>query len=138
MKNQYTTLIRNNANDLIKSSKEVNNFLESQLVSSKIVYKVNLVLEEILTNIIKYAFDDEGEHDIRVLLVLEDTGLMIEFVDDGQEFNPLSVPPPQMKESILESTEGGLGLHLVRQAVESIEYHRDKGRNVLKMTITCS
>jgi anti-sigma regulatory factor (Ser/Thr protein kinase) len=138
MKNQYTTLIRNNANDLIKSSKEVNNFLESQLVSSKIVYKVNLVLEEILTNIIKYAFDDEVEHDIRVLLVLEDTGLIIEFVDDGQEFNPLSVPPPRMKESILESTEGGLGLHLVRQAVESIEYHRDKGRNVLKMTITCS
>jgi anti-sigma regulatory factor (Ser/Thr protein kinase) len=138
MKNQYTTLIRNNANDLIKSSKEVNKFLESQLVSSKIVYKVNLVLEEILTNIIKYAFDDEGEHDIRVLLVLEDTGLIIEFVDDGQEFNPLSVPPPRMKESILESTEGGLGLHLVRQAVESIEYHRDKGRNVLKMTITYS
>lgn len=138
MKNQYTTLIRNNANDLIKSSKEVNKFLESQLVSSKIVYKVNLVLEEILTNIIKYAFDDKGEHDIRVLLVLEDTGLIIEFVDDGQEFNPLSVPPPRMKESILESTEGGLGLHLVRQAVESIEYHRDKGRNVLKMTITCS
>ncbi|MEI8183054.1 MAG: ATP-binding protein [Desulfomonile sp.] len=135
MKNEFHLLIRNNVSELIKSVKAVNTFLEAHGLSSRIVYNVNLVFEEILTNIMKYAFQDDWDHEIQVLFVLQDVDIVLEFVDDGQEFNPLSVPPPEMRESILDSAAGGLGIHLVKQVVERIEYRRERDRNILRMNI---
>jgi serine/threonine-protein kinase RsbW len=135
VKSDFNLLIKNNNNELISSINAVNSFLAAHALPLRTVYKVNLVFEEILTNILKYAFEDACEHEIHVLLSLAGTNLMIEFMDDGRHFDPLSVPPPKMGESIMDSTEGGLGLHLVRQVVEWIQYHRDNDRNVLRMSL---
>ena len=116
--------------------REANEFLEIRSVSAPTVYKAGLVLEEILTNIIKYAFDDRSVHEIRVLLSLSDTALTVEFVDDGREFNPLSLPEPKLCHSISDCNEGGLGILLVRKMSESVEYRRDQGKNILTTTLT--
>ena len=123
--------IENNYEALARLMGEANEFLEAHSVPEQIVYKVNLILEEVLTNIIKYAFDDRRVHEIRVVLTLADTALTIEFVDDGREFNPLTAPQPETSRSILDCPIGGLGIHLVKTMTESVAYRRDERKNVL-------
>jgi serine/threonine-protein kinase RsbW len=51
-------------------------------------------------------------------------------VDDGREFNPLLVPEPEARHSILDCAVGGLGIHLVKTMTESVEYRRDQRKNI--------
>jgi serine/threonine-protein kinase RsbW len=127
--------MQNSANELIQLMNRANGFLESHSLPQRILYKANLVLEEVLTNIIKYAFDDSAAHEIGVVLALHEDGLFIEVADDGAEFDPLAIQAPEMKDSILEMDVGGLGVHLVRRTVDSIRYRRDASRNILSMTL---
>ncbi len=114
---------------------EAGAFLESRSLSGEVVYKVNLILEEILTNIVKYAFSDGGGHTVKVHLAIKDTGVLIEFVDDGKEFDPFSRAFPQLGKTILETEEGGLGIYLVRQTADFMEYRRDRGNNLLTIGV---
>jgi anti-sigma regulatory factor (Ser/Thr protein kinase) len=127
--------MQNSANELIQLMNRANGFLESHSLPQRTLYKANLVLEEVLTNIIKYAFDDSAAHEIGVVLALQEDGLFIEVADDGAEFDPLAIPAPEMKNSILEAEVGGLGVHLVRRTVDSIHYRRNAARNILSMTL---
>ncbi len=132
---QINLLMRNNFKELAALMNQASTFLESESLPEAAVYKAHLVLEEVLTNIIKYAFEDAAEHEISVVLAVNDIDLMIRFVDDGREFDPLAVPLPVMKESIQEITVGGLGVHLVRNSVNSMEYRREQAKNVLETRI---
>lgn len=114
---------------------EAATFVELRPICPQVIYKVKLTLEEILTNIVKYAFSDSGTHTINVTLQMTDTVVWMQFVEEGREFDPCSLPPPELGESILESDEGGLGIHLVRQAADSMDYRREDGKNVLTITI---
>ncbi len=133
---QLNLSMRNNLEDLMGLIDEAGEFLESQSLPGSTVYRANLVLEEVLTNIVKYAFEDGSVHEISVLLAVRDTDLVIRFVDDGREFDPLAVPPPAKKASIEDISVGGLGVHLVRQNVNSMQYSRDRFRNVLETRIS--
>jgi len=135
MKTELALSMPKNVEGLIELIGDANTFLESLPLSPEALYKANLILEEMLTNTIKYSFDDASEHEIRVRIALHDAELMIEFVDDGHEFDPLSVPPPREDESIEDRDVGGLGIHIVRRIAEWMEYHRDRGKNVLKVGI---
>lgn len=130
--------MRNNFKDLAALVDQANAFLESQSLPGTAVYKANLVMEEVLTNIVKYGFEDSAEHEISVLLTVNDDDLAIRFEDAGREFDPLAVPPPVMKKSLEDTSEGGLGVYLVRKSVDSIEYCRDQSRNVLETRISLS
>jgi serine/threonine-protein kinase RsbW len=132
---QINLSMRNNLKELAALIDKASAFLESQSLPGPALYKANLVMEEVLTNIVKYAFEDASEHEITVLLAVNDIDLMIRFVDDGRAFDPLAVPPPAVKESLEESSEGGLGVYLVRKSVNSIEYYRDQSKNVLTARI---
>jgi len=127
--------IRNTRAELTSLIQRVNKLLEPRRLPERAVYVVNLVLEEILTNIIKYGYDDETVHRIDVRLDFFDDEIRIEFEDYSHEFNPLSVHPPDLTRPTLESQPGGLGIQLVRNMTESIEYKRENNRNFLKVRI---
>ncbi|MGB6064451.1 MAG: ATP-binding protein [Desulfomonilaceae bacterium] len=133
---QINLSMLNNIRDLTVLIDEAGTFLESQSLPGTTVYRANLVLEEVLTNIVKYAFQDSSVHEISVLLAVKDTYLVIRFVDDGREFDPLAVPSPVMKASIEDISVGGLGVHLVRKSVDEIQYSRDRYKNVLETRIS--
>jgi anti-sigma regulatory factor (Ser/Thr protein kinase) len=57
--------------------------------------------------------------------------LVLEVEDDGRAFNPLQIPPPDLKGPLAERKVGGLGLHLVREFTSSITYDRKQGKNRL-------
>jgi len=92
---------------------------------------LNLVLDEIVSNVIKYGYDDTLEHEIHVRVVLEGDLLTIQVEDDGRSFNPLEAPPPNLDLPIEQRPIGGLGVFIVKSTVDAAEYRREGGRNVL-------
>jgi len=103
-------------------------------LSPELVYAFDLSLDEVLTNVISYAFEDAREHTIDVRFRIHDAQLEVEVRDPGRPFNPLDVPPPNLDAPIDERPIGGLGLHIVRQMMDRLEYRRVDGRNVLTLT----
>lgn len=124
-------MMRNTSEGVIDLIERVDAFFQTHPLQPALLYKMNLVLEEILTNIVKYAFDDTEFHEIAVRLTLSNTALTIDFTDDGREFDPCLVDPPRWENFTIDSREGGLGIHLVRSAVTSMTYRRAENRNLL-------
>ena len=59
----------------------------------------------------------------------------MEFTDDGLAFNPIAQPLPDLEADIDERPIGGLGVHLVRELAERVDYTRTRGRNILKVIL---
>jgi anti-sigma regulatory factor (Ser/Thr protein kinase) len=113
----------------------VNVFLEPRALPSKLVYAVNLILEEILMNIIKYGYDDGESHEVEVQIGVEEEEVALTVIDDGKEFNPLTIPRPDRSKSALDRLEEGLGLQFVRHMRNAMEYRREEDKNILKIWI---
>ena len=108
-------------------------FGAEERLSDDEIMSINLVLDEVVTNTIEYGYDEPGRHEIKVTLAVEGGTLTIEIEDDGRPFDPLSAPPPDLTLSIDKRPVGGLGIHLVRSVMDSVEYQRRGDRNVLTM-----
>lgn len=127
--------IKSTREELARLIDEASVFVESRSLSPQVIYKVNLTLEEILTNIVKYAFPYDHTSSIDVILEMTESAVCIQIADQGREFDPCSFLAPHLGESILECDEGGRGIHLVRQAANSMDYRRENGKNVLTIMI---
>ncbi len=98
-----------------------------------LVFRVELALEELATNIISYAYEG-GKHEFEVTLISEADALTIEIADDGKPFDPLSdAPEPDLDAPIEERAVGKLGIHLVKTLMDEVRYQRDGGKNRLTL-----
>ncbi|MEQ9638423.1 MAG: ATP-binding protein [Alphaproteobacteria bacterium] len=125
--------IRNDLGEITGVAETIERFLDEAGADGTVVFKVNLCLDELLTNVISYGFQDGGEHHIDLRLSVDGGVLKIELEDDARAFNPLDMPPPDL-ESGLEAREvGGLGIHFVRESMDRVAYRRAGDRNLLTM-----
>jgi anti-sigma regulatory factor (Ser/Thr protein kinase) len=92
--------------------------------------KLELVLEEILVNIARYAYQD-GAGDVQVAYSTEAGSLLVEVTDQGRSFNPLDAASPDLALGLADRPIGGLGVLLIRQIVGSLSYRRQDGQNTL-------
>ena len=135
MANTLSISFTNDMKELTHVLQVVNVFLEPRELQSKLVYAVNLILEEILMNIIKYGYDDEESHEIEVQIEVEQEEVALTVIDDGKEFNPLTIPRPDHSKSAMDRLEEGLGLQFVRHMRNAMEYRREENKNILKIWI---
>lgn len=125
--------IANDLGDLKRAVQEVDQFLSQHDVSPRLVQVIRLAIEEVVTNIIKYGYDDEESHHCDVTLALATPPTMT-IEDDGRPFNPLTDAPAPMLEGPVEARAiGGLGLHLLRSLSLRLHYQRENGRNKLQI-----
>ncbi|WP_051305905.1 ATP-binding protein [Desulfogranum mediterraneum] len=102
-------------------------------LSRTMVLEINLIIEELYTNCIKYGGGpDSGP--VRVALARSSTEVQILIEDRGPPFDPLKVQPPDLIQPMEERQAGGLGLHLVRHFADSCGYARRSGKNILRLT----
>jgi anti-sigma regulatory factor (Ser/Thr protein kinase) len=111
-------------------------FLAPHHPSPRALYAVELVLEEALTNTIKYAFPDGANHEIDLTVGIEADGIVLRFEDDGVAFDPLQAPPPRVPSTIEEAVPGGLGIALLRRHCSAADYRRLGDRNVLTVRVS--
>ena len=108
-------------------------FGDSEQWPPDLIFRVNLVLEELGLNIINYGRSD-GLHEIEITLTSEPESLTIEIVDNGRPFDPgRDAPDPQVDSGIADRPIGGLGVHLVRTMMDELHYRREGGRNYLTL-----
>lgn len=134
MHNPVRFEITNQLSELSKIARVVSEFAAAQGLSSKGLYIVNLVLDEIVTNIISYGFQDDRAHSIGIMLGLEGSILTIEVTDDGHPFSIVDAPGINVGLPLDERPIGGLGCHLVRQMMDDVHYERRAGSNHLRLT----
>ena len=98
------------------------------------VFSINPVLEEALTNIILYGFDNDSQHTIDVCFTKTGNELSISIFDDGHEYDPTLKTDPDITLPLDERPIGGLGIFLVKKIMDKVEYQRKENRNILILT----
>ena len=97
-----------------------------------LVFKLNLVIEELGVNIVNYS---GAAGDIEISLASDSERVIVEISDDGRPFNPLlDQDTPDVSAPLGDRPIGGLGIHLVRSMVDEMRYSREDGKNKLAIT----
>jgi len=124
-------------NDLSELPKVIDAFesrAETWQLPQPVVAPLCMVLDELLNNVISYAYPDDGEHSIEVTVERLDDAVVLTIADDGVPFNPFTVEAPDTGTEAEHRDIGGLGIHLVQELTDDASYRRRVNRNVVKIT----
>ncbi len=105
-------------------------FAEEFEIPRPITMKFNIVFDELLKNVISYAYRDDEEHNIEIRMERVGKRLTVVITDDGVPFNPLSVATPRTDLALEDREASGMGIHLVRNLVDDVSYQRRIDKNV--------
>lgn len=95
--------------------------------------KMNLAIEEAVVNVMSYAYPIGVRGEVRLQAEANDARMKIIISDDGMPFDPTEKPDVDITLSVEERSIGGLGIHLVRQIMDSINYEREGNQNIFTL-----
>ena len=121
------------SNEPRRAVEEFEQFALEHDVPMGLTFKFQLALDELLTNIVSYAFEENTPAPVITLaLRLKDDKLEARLEDNGRPFNPLrDAPAPDLDLSAEDRRVGGLGIHLTKAFVHALDYERADGWNRL-------
>ncbi len=122
-----------------ENMQKVQDFVKGELeqspgLSHKDLLQIHMVIDEIFGNIVAYAYED-GRGDVVILVDYDKTQgtVMLVFTDEGKPYNPLLNEDPDIKLSADERAVGGLGIFMVKNTMDEIDYENRDGKNILTM-----
>jgi len=137
MSERVTIILKNELAEVERAGHVLDEFGALHGVAPTALFELHLALDEALTNVVSYAYEDDRQHEIFVRLgtAVADgqRQIEVEIEDDGRPFNPLEAAPPDVNAPVEERPIGGLGIYLVRRVMDDLEYRRQQGKNVLVM-----
>lgn len=95
---------------------------------------INLALEEAVTNVMLYAYPEGVSGKVEIQAEKKDKSLSFTIIDSGTPFDPTAAPEADTAASVEDRAIGGLGIHLVRQIMDGLDYERRDGKNIFKLT----
>lgn len=126
-------VIENQVEELTSLAEKIEEMAEEWELSQALAMNINLVVEEAVSNVIFYAFDDSNKHKIIISVTLNNNLLTIEITDSGKPFNPLLQQQPDIELPAEERPVGGLGIFLISQIMDEMNYARQKDQNILTL-----
>ncbi|MDO9105893.1 MAG: ATP-binding protein [Methylovulum sp.] len=99
-----------------------------------VLMQTNLVLEELIVNVINYGYPDGRSGSIDVLIETNAENISIRITDDGDAFDPFAVATPDLLLDIADRPIGGLGIHLVRNYMDTCTYQYVNHHNEVVLT----
>ncbi|MFP4497641.1 MAG: ATP-binding protein [Vulcanimicrobiota bacterium] len=125
--------IKNDISELGVISEIIEDLRQDYNLKEETVFTINLVLDELITNIIRHGYNDECEHyiDLVVCADEDDSSIILRLMDDGEPFNPLDYPEPDIHAPLEERKPGNMGIHLVKNMTDDLKYRRENGKNIL-------
>lgn len=128
----------NDISELEHLQKVVGLFCSTHQLSGTMTMNINLILEELLTNIIFYGYQDHAQHVIYITFEKGDSDITLTIEDDAMAFNPLEQEAIDLDTLLEDKPIGGLGIHFVKNLTQSLDYERTAEGNILKMSIPLS
>lgn len=128
-----TILLNNNIAEIPLLSEFIDNFAEEVGLDYSLTMSLNLAMEEAVVNVMKYAYPqgEQGKIDISANVDGDDVVFVIS--DSGVAFDPTTKAEVDVEQKAEDRPIGGLGIHLVRQIMDSIVYERVDGKNILTL-----
>ncbi len=116
----------------------VMDFLGDHPLDARVRFNIELVIEEVVLNIVRHAFDDPADQHFTLTASLDGPLLRLRFVDVGRPFDPTTASVRQLAGDLESAEPGGLGLPLLRRRADSMQYKRLGDANVLTVAIGLS
>jgi sigma-B regulation protein RsbU (phosphoserine phosphatase) len=110
-------------------------FAAAHGLPEELVNKMGAILDDVLNNVISYAYSDNRDHAIEITATRRDDRVIVTISDDGTPFNLLLHAAPEAGLSLEDRRVGGLGIHLVRHLADDISYRRRTKKNELTLTL---
>jgi anti-sigma regulatory factor (Ser/Thr protein kinase) len=127
--------LANDVREVRRINYALGDFLAEEGVPGRTIHHVRLVVEELVVNVVRYAYEDRDAHKIGVDVRTEPRRVVVTIEDDGRPFNPHDAPAPELRASLETRRVGGLGIHLVKKLSRELTYSRENGRNRVRATI---
>jgi serine/threonine-protein kinase RsbW len=112
-------------------TEQVEQALENRALSPKIVFALQLVVDELVSNIVRHGTGAPSGSLVSVRLLLDPERAGVEIESVGDCFNPFERAEPEIDQSVEERPIGGLGIHLTRKVMDECQHTYRDGRNVL-------
>jgi serine/threonine-protein kinase RsbW len=129
-------VIENRIEELPSLATKIDELAEEWKISPALAMNINLVIEEAVSNIIFYAFADSNKHTIEISVSSDKKVLSVKITDDGNPFNPLEQQQPDITLPVEERPVGGLGIFLISQIMDEMDYTRKENLNILTLNKT--
>ena len=120
----------------LENIETVTDFVDEQLEQRdcppKAEMQINIAIDELFSNIARYAYNpDIGDATVRVEVLEDPLCVVITFIDNGMPYDPLQKEDPDITLSADERTIGGLGIYMVKKTMDEILYEYKDGKNIL-------
>jgi|TARA_B100000035_G_C21014180_1_gene561017 anti-sigma regulatory factor (Ser/Thr protein kinase) len=109
-------------------------FAQDNELPDKVIHDVQLALDEVVTNIVEYGYDDDDKHLIDIKFILNEQSLEIIIIDDANPYNILDKENPETALALEDKPIGGLGIYLVKHLMTNIDYDYRDGKNHLSLS----
>ena len=126
-------LIKNHLSELEKVGQFIEEIGDELGLSMEMIMNLNLVMEEMVVNVIDYAYPEGKEADIELLAKSDGKELTFVLSDQGREFDPTAKEDSDMSENPAERQLGGMGIFIVKNIMNKVTYQRLDGKNLLTM-----
>ena len=122
--------VSNDLDNLAVAAERINAFFGVHGVPRKAAFAINVSVDELLTNVIKYGYRDSDIHEIELAVRIAGDEIVVEIHDDGVAFDPTLVKPADTRALLRQRPIGGLGIHMTRKKMDRFVYRREDGRNI--------
>ena len=131
VKLRKSLVLSNDTQEVPRLNDFVAEVCEAVGLDSIVAMQVKLAIEEAVVNVMKYAYPQGTRGDVTIEAVSNDVRLKFTIIDSGKPFDPTVLPEVDTTLPAKERRIGGLGIHIVRQFMDSINYERSGNLNIL-------
>ena len=125
--------IKNDVHEVAEFSRFIKSVNEELGLETSLARQIRLAVEEAVVNVIDYAYPEGVEGDITVQVLSDGRVMHVKIIDSGVPFDPTEIQKADTTLSAEDRRIGGLGILLVREQMDSINYERTDGKNVLTL-----
>ena len=126
-------ILHNDVQQIELLAEYIDSIAEAAGIDPSLAMSLNLALEEAVTNVIMYAYPEGTDGTVDIITEVNDGQLTFIIKDSGKAFDPTQKEDADVTLSAEERSIGGLGIFLVRQIMDSVDYQRIDNQNILTL-----